>query len=165
MFAVTAGLNIETALEPFIADHDEYQSILLKALADRLAEALAERIHEQVRREIWGYATAENLDCAALIGEQYQGIRPAPGYPACPDHSEKTKLFDLLDAPNNADMQLTEGFAMLPAAAVSGYYFAHPESQYFVLGQVSRDQLQDYARRKRCDEAQAERWLAANLHT
>jgi 5-methyltetrahydrofolate--homocysteine methyltransferase len=164
MFAVTAGLNIETALEPFIADHDEYQSILLKALADRLAEALAERIHEKVRREIWGYATAENLDCAALIGEQYQGIRPAPGYPACPDHSEKTKLFDLLDAPNNADMQLTEGFAMLPAAAVSGYYFAHPESQYFVLGQVSRDQLKDYARRKRCEEAQAERWLAANLH-
>jgi 5-methyltetrahydrofolate--homocysteine methyltransferase len=164
LFAVTTGLNIEEALKPFIADHDDYQSILLKALADRLAEALTERMHEKVRTEIWANQPAENLDCAALINEQYRGIRPAPGYPACPDHSEKTKLFRLLDAENNAGMQLTEGFAMLPAAAVCGYYFAHPESRYFVLGQVGRDQLKDYTRRKNCKQEQAEHWLAPNLH-
>ncbi len=163
LFAVTTGLNIEEALKPFIADHDDYQSILLKALADRLAEALTERMHEKVRTEIWANQPAENLDCAALINEQYHGIRPAPGYPACPDHSEKTKLFRLLDAENNAGMQLTEGFAMLPAAAVCGYYFAHPESRYFVLGQVGRDQLKDYTRRKNCKQEQAEHWLAPNL--
>ncbi len=163
LFAVTTGLNIEQALQPFAAAHDEYQSILLKALADRLAEALAEYMHRKVRTEIWANAAGEELDCNALIREEYSGIRPAPGYPACPDHSEKTKLFGLLNAEENADMQLTESFAMLPAAAVSGYYFAHPDSQYFVIGQVGRDQLKDYARRKHCTLEQAERLLAANL--
>ena len=164
MFAVTTGLNIERALKPFQAEHDEYQSILLKALADRLAEALAECMHKKVRTQIWGSNPGEQLDSNALIREEYSGIRPAPGYPACPDHSEKSKIFRLLDAENNAEMQLTEGFAMLPAAAVSGYYFAHPDSQYFVIGQVGRDQLKDYARRKHCKIEQAEHWLAANLH-
>jgi len=165
MFAVTTGLNIEQALKPFEANHDEYQSILLKSLADRLAEALAEYMHREVRTSTWGSDPAEDLDSRALIREEYSGIRPAPGYPACPDHSEKTKIFKLLDASLNAKMELTEGFAMLPASAVCGYYFAHPDSQYFVIGQVGRDQLKDYARRKHCKLEQAEHWLAANLHT
>jgi 5-methyltetrahydrofolate--homocysteine methyltransferase len=162
-FAVTAGLGIEQHVARFEADHDDYNAIMLKALADRLAETLAERVHQHVRKELWGYAPDESLDATALIEEKYRGIRPAPGYPACPEHSEKATLFRLLDAAGNANMQLTESFAMLPAAAVSGYYFSHPQSQYFVVGRVSREQAADYARRKGVSLAQAERWLASNL--
>jgi 5-methyltetrahydrofolate--homocysteine methyltransferase len=162
-FAVTAGLGIEPHVARFEADHDDYNAILLKALADRLAEAFAEHLHERVRKEFWGYAADEVLDNDALIDEGYQGIRPAPGYPACPEHSEKRTLFQMLDAPANAGMELTESFAMYPAAAVSGYYFSHPQSQYFVVGRVSREQAEDYARRKGVSLAQAERWLASNL--
>ncbi|PZP63407.1 MAG: methionine synthase [Pseudoxanthomonas spadix] len=162
-FAVTAGIGIEPHVARFEAAHDDYNAILLKALADRLAEALAERLHQRVRTEFWGYAADEALDNAALIAEKYRGIRPAPGYPACPEHSEKGLLFELLDAPTNAGMTLTESFAMLPTAAVSGYYFSHPGSQYFVVGRVTKEQVADYARRKGVDLAQAERWLASNL--
>ena len=162
-FAVTAGLGIEPHVARFEADHDDYNAILLKALADRLAEAFAERLHQRVRREFWGYAADETLDNEALIEEAYRGIRPAPGYPACPEHSEKATLFRLLDATGHAGMSLTESFAMLPAAAVSGYYFSHPQSQYFVVGRVSKEQAEDYARRKGVPLAQAERWLASNL--
>ncbi|WP_027071724.1 MULTISPECIES: methionine synthase [unclassified Luteimonas] len=163
MFAVTAGIGIEPHLERFQADHDDYNAIMLKALADRLAEAFAERLHQRVRTEFWGYAPDEALDNEALIAERYRGIRPAPGYPACPEHSEKATLFRLLDAERNAGMTLTESFAMLPTAAVSGYYFSHPGSQYFVVGRVSKEQAQDYARRKGVQLAQVERWLASNL--
>jgi 5-methyltetrahydrofolate--homocysteine methyltransferase len=162
-FAVTAGLGIEPHIERFQADHDDYNAILLKALADRLAETLAERIHQRVRRELWGFAADESLDTEALIGEKYRGIRPAPGYPACPEHSEKETLFRLLDATANTGMTLTDSFAMYPAASVSGYYFSHPGSQYFVVGRVSKEQAADYARRKGVSLAQAERWLASNL--
>jgi 5-methyltetrahydrofolate--homocysteine methyltransferase len=147
----------------FEAAHDDYNSILAKALADRLAEAFAERLHERVRREFWGYAKGEQLHNTALIKEQYQGIRPAPGYPACPDHTEKRTLFDLLGATEKAGIQLTESFAMLPSAAVSGFYFWHPDAQYFGVGKIERDQVEDYARRKGMDLATAERWLAPNL--
>jgi 5-methyltetrahydrofolate--homocysteine methyltransferase len=162
-FAVTAGLGIEAHVARFEADHDDYRAILLKALADRFAEALAERMHARVRRELWGYAPDEALDNQALIDERYVGIRPAPGYPACPDHTEKATLFALLDAERNAGVKLTESFAMYPAAAVSGFYFSHPRSQYFVVGRVSREQVADYARRKGTTLAQMERWLAPNL--
>ena len=163
MFAVTAGIGIEPHLDRFRADNDDYRAILLKSLADRLAEALAEHLHRRVRREFWGYAADESLDNEALIAEAYRGIRPAPGYPACPDHSEKLELFRLLDAGANAGMELTDGFAMLPTAAVSGYYFSHPGSQYFVVGRVGKDQAADYARRRGVPLAQVERWLASNL--
>ncbi len=163
MFAVTAGIGIDEHVARFEADHDDYNAILLKSLADRLAEALAERLHQRVRTEFWGYATSESLDNEALVAEKYVGIRPAPGYPACPEHSEKSTLFRLLDASGNAGMSLTESFAMLPTAAVSGYYFSHPKSQYFVVGRVSKEQVADYAKRKGVDIAQAERWLASNL--
>ena len=162
-FAVTAGLGIEPHLERFLADHDDYNSILLKALADRLAEALAEHLHRRVRKEFWGYQPDETLGNEDLIAEKYVGIRPAPGYPACPEHSEKRKLFEMLDATANAGMTLTESFAMLPTAAVSGYYFSHPRSQYFVVGRVSKEQAADYAKRKGVDLVQVERWLASNL--
>ncbi len=162
-FAVTAGIGIDTHVARFEADHDDYNAILLKSLADRLAEAFAERLHQRVRKEFWGFASDETLDNPALIAEGYRGIRPAPGYPACPEHSEKGTLFQLLDAPGNADMSLTESFAMLPTAAVSGYYFSHPDSQYFVVGRVSKEQVEDYAKRKGVPFAQAERWLASNL--
>ena len=163
MFAVTAGIGIEEHVARFEADHDDYNAILLKALADRLAEAFAERLHQRVRKEFWGYDAAESLDNDALIAEKYRGIRPAPGYPACPEHSEKATLFRLLDAGNTAGMTLTESFAMLPTAAVSGYYFSHPGSQYFVVGRVSKEQALDYAKRKGVELAQVERWLASNL--
>ncbi len=162
-FAVTAGLGIGPHVARFEADHDDYSAILLKALADRLAEAFAECLHQRVRKEFWGYADDETLDNDALIAERYRGIRPAPGYPACPEHSEKATLFRLLNATANTDMSLTESFAMLPAAAVSGYYFSHPRSQYFVVGRVSKEQVEDYARRKGVSLAQTERWLASNL--
>ena len=163
MFAVTAGIGIDAHVARFEADHDDYNAILLKALADRLAEALAERLHQRVRKEFWGYVPDESLDNEALIAERYVGIRPAPGYPACPEHSEKGTLFRLLDAGRNAGMSLTESFAMLPTAAVSGYYFSHPQSQYFVVGRVSKEQAADYAKRKGVELAQVERWLASNL--
>ncbi|WP_108471504.1 methionine synthase [Rhodanobacter thiooxydans] len=162
-FAVTAGLGIEPHLERFHAEHDDYSSIILKALADRFAEAFAERMHQRVRKEFWGFVPDEALDNEALIAEKYQGIRPAPGYPACPDHTEKATLFKLLDATHNAGIELTEGFSMYPAAAVSGWYFSHPGSQYFVVGRLSLEQVQDYAKRKGWSQVEAERWLAANL--
>jgi 5-methyltetrahydrofolate--homocysteine methyltransferase len=162
-FAVTAGLGIEDKLAEFKATHDDYSGIMLQALADRLAEAFAERLHERVRKEFWGYAPDENLDSEAMIKEAYHGIRPAPGYPACPDHSEKPELFRLLDAEKNAGIKLTESFAMLPGASVSGYYFSHPESQYFGLGRIGRDQVADYAERRGVSVEQAERWLSPNL--
>jgi 5-methyltetrahydrofolate--homocysteine methyltransferase len=162
LFAVTAGLGIEEAAKR-LPEHDDYADIMLKALADRLAEALAEALHAKVRRELWGYAAGETLPNEALIGEQYRGIRPAPGYPACPDHSEKTKIFDLLDAPKRLGMELTENFAMLPTAAVSGYYFGHPDAKYFVVGKLGHDQVEDYARRKGIDVATAEKYLRPNL--
>jgi 5-methyltetrahydrofolate--homocysteine methyltransferase len=164
LFAVTAGLGIEKKLEEFEAAHDDYRSILLKALADRLAEAFAEHLHQRVRKELWGYDEDESLAGEELIRESYRGIRPAPGYPACPDHSEKEKIFGLLDAPGNADMELTSGFAMLPAASVCGYYFAHPQAEYFVLGPVLADQLEDYSRRNGCGMDELRLLLPANLH-
>ena len=162
-FAVTAGLGIEKHIERFLADHDDYSAILLKALADRLAEAFAEALHERVRKEFWGYAGDESLGNDDLIDEKYRGIRPAPGYPACPDHTEKTTLFRLLDATRNAGIELTEGFSMYPAAAVSGWYFSHPRSQYFVVGRLTKEQVEDYAKRKGWTLAEAERWLASSL--
>jgi len=162
-FAVTAGHGIEEHVARFEADHDDYSSIMLKALADRLAEAFAERLHERVRREFWGYVPDEALDNESLVAEKYRGIRPAPGYPACPEHTEKATLFDLLDAPGNTGIELTEGFAMYPTAAVSGWYFSHPGSQYFVVGKLSREQVEDYARRKGWKREVAERWLAPYL--
>ncbi len=161
-FAVTAGLGIEKAVKK-LPEHDDYADIMLKALADRLAEAMAEALHAKMRREIWGYAADEDLDNESLIDEQYRGIRPAPGYPACPDHSEKTKLFELLDAPGRLGMKLTENFAMLPTAAVSGLYFAHPQSKYFVVGKLGRDQVEDYAQRKGIEFETAEKYLRPNL--
>jgi len=162
-FAVTAGIGIDEHVARFEAQHDDYSSIMLKALADRLAEAAAEHFHERLRREFWGYAAAEQLTNDELIGEGYQGIRPAPGYPSCPDHTEKSKLFSLLDAPRNAGLTLTESYAMLPTAAISGWYFAHPESRYFALGKIARDQVVDYAARKGQTLAETQRWLAPVL--
>ncbi|PKB14871.1 methionine synthase (B12-dependent) [Novosphingobium kunmingense] len=155
--------GIEPHLERFRASHDDYSDILLKALADRFAEAFAERLHQHVRTTLWGYAPGEQLTNEALIKEEYRGIRPAPGYPACPDHSLKPILFDLLDAGANAGLQLTESFAMLPTAAVSGFYFAHPQSEYFGVARIGRDQLADYAARRGIEEAVAERWVRPNL--
>jgi 5-methyltetrahydrofolate--homocysteine methyltransferase len=163
-FAVTTGIGLDEKVAQFEADQDDYSSILLKALADRLAEAFAERLHERVRREVWGYAPHEHLDNQSLIHERYQGIRPAPGYPACPDHTEKGTLFALLDAGGRAGITLTESFAMLPTAAVSGYYFWNPRSRYFGVGKIERDQVEDYARRKGQDMATTERWLAPILN-
>ncbi|MEZ5500282.1 MAG: methionine synthase [Steroidobacteraceae bacterium] len=162
-FAVTAGLGIETQLRRFEAEHDDYSAIMLKALADRLAEAAAEHFHERVRREFWGYAAGEALTNQELIKESYRGIRPAPGYPACPDHSEKTKLWRLLNVEERARITLTENFAMLPAAAVSGWYFAHPAAHYFQVGLIDQDQVTDYASRKGVDAATIARLLAPNL--
>ncbi|MEX0915396.1 MAG: methionine synthase, partial [Wenzhouxiangellaceae bacterium] len=162
MFAVTTGHGLEEAASR-LPKNDDYSGILLQSLADRLAEALAEALHAKVRREIWGYAPDESLTNEDLIKEEYRGIRPAPGYPACPDHSEKEKIFKLLDAPANAGMELTESFAMQPSAAVSGYYFGHPESKYFVVGKLGRDQVEDYAKRKDISVEQAEKFLRPNL--
>ncbi len=162
-FAVTAGLGIEEAIATLEQGQNDYEIILLKALADRLAEALAERMHERVRKEIWGYAPDENLDNAGLIAEKYRGIRPAPGYPACPDHTEKEKIFALLGIGEDSGLRLTESYAIWPAASVSGWYFSHPEARYFGLGRIGKDQVEDYARRKGMDLAEAERWLAPSL--
>ena len=162
-FAVSAGFGIEEHVKQFEAAHDDYSSIMLKAIADRFAEAFAERLHERVRREIWGYAPEERKSNEDLIREDYRGIRPAPGYPACPDHTEKATLWSLLDVEKNTGITITESFAMLPTAAVSGWYFSHPDSKYFALGQIDLDQVQDYARRKGMRLQDALRWLQPNL--
>jgi 5-methyltetrahydrofolate--homocysteine methyltransferase len=163
-FAVTAGAGVEAKVKEFLAVHDDYSAILVKALADRLAEAFAEHLHQLVRTEYWGYAADERLSSADLIAERYRGIRPAPGYPACPDHTEKATLFGLLDATRNAGIELTDSFAMGPAASVSGFYIAHPDARYFAVGKIERDQVADYAHRKGMDLAAAERWLAPILN-
>ncbi len=162
-FAVTAGIGIDEHVARFERDHDDYSAIMLKALADRLAEAAAEHFHERVRRELWGYAAQEGLTNEQLLREEYRGIRPAPGYPACPDHTEKAKLWRLLDVERNAGIRLTESYAMFPTAAVSGWYIAHPQARYFALGKIDRGQVEDYARRKGVAMAEAERWLGPSL--
>lgn len=162
-FAVTAGLGIEKLIEAYEKDHDDYHSIMTKAIADRFAEALAEYMHARVRREIWGYAADENLSNEELIREKYRGIRPAPGYPACPDHTEKDILWKLLNAEENAGIRLTESFAMYPAASVSGFYFAHPDSKYFGIGKIAKDQVQNLAERKNMTLEQMEKWLSPVL--
>ncbi len=162
-FAVSTGFGIDEHIQRFTADHDDYNSILLKALADRLAEACAEYMHEQVRKHHWGYANSEILDNNALIDESYAGIRPAPGYPACPDHTEKRLLWELLDVETKTGISITDSYAMLPTAAVSGWYFAHPEARYFNVGKINRDQVADYAQRKALSTQETERWLAPNL--
>jgi 5-methyltetrahydrofolate--homocysteine methyltransferase len=163
-FAVTTGIGIEALLEKYEKQHDDYNSIMVKALADRLAEAFAELMHERVRKEYWGYAQEEKLSNEDLISENYQGIRPAPGYPACPDHTEKKRLFELLDAESQIGIQLTESYAMYPASAVSGFYFSHPESTYFALGKIAKDQVIDYAERKNMPLEEIERWLSPVLN-
>lgn len=162
-FAVSTGFGIEKKLDEFEKEGDDYNAIMLKAMADRLAEAAAEYLHERVRKEFWGYAKEENLDNEDLIRESYQGIRPAPGYPACPEHSEKRTLFDLLNVEDSIGLTLTDSFAMFPTAAVSGFYFAHPESKYFGLGKIGEDQVESYAVRKGVSKEQAEKWLSPNL--
>ena len=163
LFACTAGIGIEEKLAEFKKDNDDYSSIMLKALADRLAEAFAERLHQLVRKELWGYATDEQLNNDALIEERYQGIRPAPGYPACPDHTEKGVIWGLAMIEEDIGITLTESYAMNPAASVSGLYFAHPEAKYFALGKIGRDQVESYASRKGMGVEEVERWLAPNL--
>src|SRR5690606_17853632 len=162
MFAVTGGIGLEAIIAEAKQKHDDYTEIMAKALADRLAEAFAECLHEKVRRELWGYAPDESLSNDELISEKYHGIRPAPGYPACPDHTEKRTIFNLLQA-ESVGIQLTDSYAMYPAAAVSGYYFSHPGSKYFGLGKIEKDQVEDYARRKGMTVEEIERWLAPNL--
>lgn len=164
MFAVTAGLRVEELVAKYEADFDDYRSIMAKALADRLAEAFAECLHYKVRTELWAYASEEKLSNEEIIGEKYQGIRPAPGYPACPDHTEKEALFNLLRAPELAQIQLTESMAMMPASSVSGYYFAHPQSKYFGLGKIDKDQVEDYAKRKNQSIPWVEKWLSPVLN-
>uniref|UniRef100_UPI00242DD0C2 vitamin B12 dependent-methionine synthase activation domain-containing protein n=1 Tax=Marinobacter nauticus TaxID=2743 RepID=UPI00242DD0C2 len=162
-FAVTTGIGVDELTAEFKNAHDDYSAIMVQALADRLAEAFAERMHERVRKEFWGYATDEQMANEDLIKERYRGIRPAPGYPACPDHTEKATLFKLLDATANTSLQLTEHFAMYPTAAVSGWYFAHPDAKYFAVGKIGVDQVEDYAERKGLTKAEAERWLMPSL--
>jgi 5-methyltetrahydrofolate--homocysteine methyltransferase len=163
-FAVTAGLGLEEWTGYYESQLDDYSAILIKILADRLAEAFAERLHQLVRKEYWGYDREEFLSIPGLLKEEYKGIRPAPGYPACPEHSEKKILFDLLDVEKHIGIVLTENFAMYPAASVSGFYFAHPESCYFALDKIGKDQVADYARRKNISIEQAEKLLNTNLN-
>ena len=162
-FAVTAGLGGQDKIKEFKDDLDDYSAILLESLSDRLAEAFAERLHQRVRTELWGYSDDDGLDNEALIAEKYTGIRPAPGYPACPEHTEKTTLWELLDVEQRAGIELTESMAMWPGASVSGWYFSHPQSQYFVVGRLGRDQVESYAERKGWTLQEAERWLSSNL--
>jgi len=162
-FAVTTGVGIETLVEKYEKDHDDYKSIMIKALADRLAESFAERMHERVRKEFWGYAPDENLSNKEIIQVQYRGIRPAPGYPACPDHTEKPIIFNLMNVTQEVGIFLTESNAMMPASSVSGLYFAHPQASYFSLGQIAKDQVMDYAKRKGMSVEEVERWLRPNL--
>jgi 5-methyltetrahydrofolate--homocysteine methyltransferase len=163
LFALTAGIGTSDLVQRFEREHDEYNAIMARALADRLTEALAELLHQRVRKSLWGYAADEDLAPEQLIRERYAGIRPAAGYPACPDHSEKAALFELLEVEKHTGITLTDNFAMLPAASISGYYFAHPAARYFRLGAIARDQVEDYARRKGIAPAEAERWLAPHL--
>jgi 5-methyltetrahydrofolate--homocysteine methyltransferase len=163
IFAVTSGHNVEALVEKFEREHDDYNAILAKALADRLAEAFAEYLHKRVREE-WGYGRNENLTREDIIRERYRGIRPAPGYPACPDHTEKWTLFKLLEVEKNVGISLTENLAMHPASSVCGLYFAHPQARYFNLGKIERDQVEDYAKRKGMEVKEVERWLAPNLN-
>ena len=162
-FVVTTGHGIEEHIKRFEADHDDYSAIMLKIMADRLAEAFAELLHVKVRKEYWGYAKDENLELSAILREKYRGIRPAPGYPACPEHSEKRKLFDLLNIEENTGIQLTENYAMYPAASVSGYYFANPDAQYFNVGKVLPDQLKDYTDRKKLNLDALKKLLPNNI--
>jgi 5-methyltetrahydrofolate--homocysteine methyltransferase len=162
-FAVCTGFGLDEMVSAFEADHDDYSAIIAKALADRLAEALAEYMHEKVRKELWGYAAQEKLSNEQLIDEAYRGIRPAPGYPACPDHLEKQTIWDILQVEQSIGIQLTESLAMYPTAAVSGYYFAHPQAKYFGLNKITNEQLQDYAQRKGISAAEAEKWLSPVL--
>jgi 5-methyltetrahydrofolate--homocysteine methyltransferase len=162
MFAVTAGIGLEKLVEHYKSKQDDYSEIMAKALADRLAEAFAECLHEKVRKELWGYAKNENLANDKLIGEEYDGIRPAPGYPACPDHTEKKLLFELLQG-DKVGITLTESYAMYPGAAVSGFYFSHSDSKYFGLGKIEKDQVEDYAIRKGMSVKEIEKWLSPNL--
>jgi 5-methyltetrahydrofolate--homocysteine methyltransferase len=163
-FAVTAGGNIEEKVKEFETNLDDYNAIMLKALADRFAEAFAEYMHKQVRLQYWGYVQEEALDNEALIREKYMGIRPAPGYPACPEHTEKRTLFEMLDVQNQTGIFLTESCAMYPAASVSGWYFSHPDSKYFGLGNIEKDQVENYAERKGMNKEEAERWLMPVLN-
>jgi 5-methyltetrahydrofolate--homocysteine methyltransferase len=162
-FAVSSGFGADELVAAYDANHDSYNSILLKAVCDRLAEALAEYLHQQIRIKYWGYAKDETLDNDSLIREQYQGIRPAPGYPACPEHTEKGLLWNMLNVEENIGMQLTSSYAMWPGAAVSGWYFAHPESKYFAVAKITEEQVIDYAKRAQLTLQEAERWLASNL--
>ena len=164
-FAVTTGIGEDELASAYIADGDDYNGIMVKALADRLAEGFAEYLHEKVRKEIWGFVPDESLSNEELIREKYQGIRPAPGYAACPEHTEKQAIWDLLDAEKNTGMKLTESYAMWPGAAVSGWYFSHPESRYFAVAQIQKDQMLDYAQRKSWSELEAEKWLGPNLNS
>jgi 5-methyltetrahydrofolate--homocysteine methyltransferase len=163
-FAVTAGIGIEEHVARFEKENDDYNAIMLKALADRLAETMAEKMHEIFRKEIWGYAKDETLSSTEIIAEKYKGIRPAPGYPACPEHTEKGTLFQLLDVEKNIGIILTESFAMYPAASVSGWYIGHPDSKYFGLGDISKDQIEDYAYRKNMTVMEVEKWLSPLLN-
>jgi 5-methyltetrahydrofolate--homocysteine methyltransferase len=162
-FALTTGIGCDEMVRKYEAEHDDYHAIMVKAVADRLAEALAESMHARVRKEIWGYSSAEQWSKEDLVKERYRGIRPAPGYPANPEHTEKITLFRLLEAEKNAEIQLTENLAMYPTASVSGFYFAHPESKYFGVGRILKDQVEDYAKRKNMSLDEAERWLSSNL--
>ena len=162
-FAVTTGVGLTELVARYKSEHDDYKGIMATALADRLAEAFAERMHELVRKKFWGYASDENLDEEAFLQCRYRGIRPAPGYPACPDHTEKSLLFDLLGVEKNTGITLTENYAMIPASSVSGIYFAHPESKYFWLGNICRDQVEDYAARKGMEVKEVEKWLSPYL--
>jgi 5-methyltetrahydrofolate--homocysteine methyltransferase len=162
LFAVTSGIGMEKREAMFAAKHDDYGAIMFKAIADRLAEAFAELMHERVRKDLWGYAANEELTNEELIKESYRGIRPAPGYPACPEHAVKAKIFEVLNC-TEIGMDLTENYAMTPPSSVSGFYFSHPQSRYFNVGRIGRDQLEDLARRKREKVGELERWLAANL--
>ncbi|MCV6604404.1 MAG: methionine synthase, partial [Porticoccaceae bacterium] len=162
-FVVTAGIGAEELAKEFEANGDDYNAIMIKALADRLAESFAEHMHKRIRTEFWGYVPDENLDNESLIKEKYTGIRPAPGYPACPDHTEKATLFRLLDVEESIGVSLTDSYAMFPAAAVSGWYFSHPESRYFNTGKIQRDQVESLAQRKGMELRELERWLTPVL--
>jgi 5-methyltetrahydrofolate--homocysteine methyltransferase len=163
-FAVTAGIGLEKWVKEYREDHNDYKAIMMEALADRLAEAFAERLHERVRKEFWAYAPDENLTKEEIIKVKYQGIRPALGYPACPEHSEKANLFNLMEVEENTGIKLTEHFAMYPAASVSGQYFAHPDSIYFGVDKVGKEQVEDYARRKNESVEFIEKFLPVNLN-
>ena len=162
-FCVTTGHGVDELSEQYLAEHDDYNSILLKSLADRLAESFAEYLHRWVRTELWGYAPDESLSNEELVRERYRGIRPAPGYPACPDHTEKATLFQLLQAPDTCGVTLSDNFAMSPASAVSGFYFSHPDARYFAVGKIGRDQVNSVAQRKGMAVDEVERWLAPVL--